>query len=122
MLSDMWANIHFWSECGNFADNITPDKLAEIAAVEQISEQEVREKIDKELAMANRVIVEAGMDLSDDDWADVAKAAKNLFGERTVLDLNIRRNLLGGARVSVFGKWIDNTVVTKYRKWRGYEK
>jgi len=113
MLSDIWQEINFWNEygeaCSQTAQRWTDEALGD------------KKKVDEELQKVNRVVIEAGRDLSEDDWLDVAKKAKMLFGSESVLDIVIRKSLIGGGRVVVLGNIADNTVVNRYRKWRGYE-
>ncbi len=102
MVSDIWQNIYFWSDYGRIME--LPHDTAE----------------KEELLNVNRVVIEAGMDLSEEDWIDIAKKAKEHFGVTAVVDIIIRHNLIGGGRVVVRGNVVDNSVVKRYKDYREY--
>jgi hypothetical protein len=111
MADNFWEEIYFWREYGEVRGGdksvllqktgFTPDKLEE------------------ELRKVKRIIIEAGKDLSESSWLEVALAAKRVFGPEAILDISIRKHLLGGAKVVWEGYILDNSILGKYERWRG---
>jgi len=119
MLSSLWTNINFWNEYGEACEGLSEEELKRISEEKGIDLQEAAKLVEDELKKVKRIVIEAGRDMSEDEWVEVAIIAKKQFGMEAVLDISIRKNLLGGARVVVDGNVTDNTVINRYMKWRG---